>query len=90
MIKHPHPTPSPLKGEGLKSLKIATVGCGYFSQFHYAAWQRLPVELIAVANREVDVAETVAKQYEIPAVYADPAALFAAEKLDLLDIITHL
>lgn len=69
-------------------IKVATIGCGYFSQFHYTAWQRLPVEIIAVANREVDVAQQMAAQYQIPAVYPDPAALLAAEKPDLLDIIT--
>lgn len=72
----------------MKSLKIATVGCGYFSQFHYAAWQRLPVKLIAVANREVDIAQEIAAQYQIPKIYPDLAALLAAEKPDLLDIIT--
>ena len=72
----------------MNSLKVATIGCGYFSQFHYAAWQRLPVELIAVTNREIDMAEAVATQYQIPAVYPDPANMLATEKPDLLDIIT--
>lgn len=69
-------------------LSVATIGCGYFSQFHYAAWQRLPVQLIAVANCEIDIAEQVAAQYEIPQVYPDPATMLATEKPDLLDIIT--
>ncbi len=69
-------------------LKVATLGCGYFSQFHHAAWQRLPVELIAVADREAKVAEATATQYHIPAVYPDPATLLATEQPDLLDIIT--
>ena len=74
--------------ENTPGLRVATYGCGYFSQFHYAAWARLPVRLVAVANRENEPAEAVAAEHSIAAIYEDPASMLEAEKPDLLDIIT--
>ena len=41
-------------------LRVAGLGAGYFSRFHYDAWRRLDrVELIAVADRALPKAEEV-------------------------------
>ena len=69
-------------------LKVAAVGTGYFSQFHYDAWSRCDgVELVAVADLNLTAAEAVVAQYGGTA-YADCAEMLDAHKPDLLDIIT--
>jgi D-apiose dehydrogenase len=70
-------------------LKVATAGTGYFSQFHYNAWQAMEdVELVAVYNRTRSQAEEFADRYSIPVVYDDFDALLAKTDLDIVDIIT--
>ncbi|MEM6761429.1 MAG: Gfo/Idh/MocA family oxidoreductase [Pseudomonadota bacterium] len=71
------------------SLKVATIGAGYFSQFHHAAWAAEPrVHLAAVCDAEPDKAAAMASAHGAPKTYADPADMIAAEKPDLVDIIT--
>ena len=31
-------------------IRLAIVGTGYFSQFHYDAWERLNVEVVAICS----------------------------------------
>ncbi|MEZ5581801.1 MAG: Gfo/Idh/MocA family oxidoreductase [Candidatus Competibacteraceae bacterium] len=73
-------------------LRVATVGTGYFSQFHYNAWQRLREEgaitLAAVCNRTRSDAEAFAKRYAIPEVFTDFEAMLDQIKPDLVDVIT--
>lgn len=69
-------------------LRVAGVGCGYFSQFHYQAWRRLDVELVAIAERDPDKARLSAAQFSVPRVYDDAAAMVAREQPDLLDLVT--
>ncbi|TBR42787.1 Gfo/Idh/MocA family oxidoreductase [Marinomonas agarivorans] len=72
-----------------KTLRVATVGTGYFSQFHYNAWQRIEnVELVALCNRSVDAAAETAEKYAISSIYTDFVAMLEQEKPDLVDIIT--
>lgn len=71
------------------SLRVATVGTGYFSRFQYAAWKRIKeVELVAVCNRSIGPAEELAEYYQIPGVYQDFEQMLDTEKPDLVDIIT--
>ena len=37
----------------MSNLRVAAVGSGYFSQFHYDAWRRLPVELVGVCDLDL-------------------------------------
>ena len=65
-------------------LRVAGLGAGYFSRFHYDAWRRLDrVELIAVADRALPKAEEVGA-----AAFADPAAMLREMRPDLVDIVT--
>ena len=69
-------------------LKVATVGAGYFSQFHYDAWSRCPdVQLVGLADQDVTAASSTALKYDIP-VFADVADMLAQAQPDLIDIIT--
>ena len=69
--------------------RLATVGTGYFSQFHFEAWGRLDVDLVAVCSLKKSEAVAVAAT----AAYADCAAfddfetMLDAVKPDLVDII---
>lgn len=74
---------SPLRG--------VCLGAGYFSQFQYEAWTRIPeVEIVACCNRTKEKAQKVADQYGIPHAYAwaDLAEMFDTLKPDFVDIIT--
>lgn len=72
-----------------RPLKLATVGTGYFSRFHYKAWARIPeVSLVAVCNRTREGAEAVAGQFPGARAYTDFEAMLDAERPDLVDIIT--
>ncbi|MFT2111749.1 Gfo/Idh/MocA family protein [Marinomonas sp. 2405UD68-3] len=72
-----------------KKLRVATVGTGYFSQFHYNAWARIQeVELVALCNRSATVASSVAQEHAIPAIYTDFIQMLDEVKPDLVDIIT--
>ena len=73
----------------MTSLHIATIGAGYFSQFHHDAWTRIEsVALVAVCDADRAKAEGFAKQFAIPRVYDDAATMLDAERPDLLDIVS--
>lgn len=64
-------------------LKVACVGAGYFSQFHYGSWARLPrVRRVGSCNRDIDRAKATG----LPA-YSDLERMLAEQTPDLLDII---
>ncbi|MEM7743199.1 MAG: Gfo/Idh/MocA family oxidoreductase [Pseudomonadota bacterium] len=72
--------------------RVAVVGAGYFGQFHYDAWARMDVELVACCAPEG--AAEAAEKHSIPAAYTDAADMIEATRPDLLDITsppaTHL
>ena len=73
-------------------LRVATVGSGYFSQFHYNAWQRLAhsdaVELIAICSLDRAAAQTFADSYGIDSIYEDFETMLDEAEIDLVDIVT--
>lgn len=70
-------------------IRIACVGTGYFSRFHYRAWKRIPeVDLVGVCNRSRDKAQDFAHDFDIPGIYGDLATMLAETRPDVLDIIT--
>lgn len=69
-------------------LRIATVGTGYFSQFHYDAWRRCEgVELVGIADLNFASAQKLADAFGCTA-YGDVVRMLEEEKPDLLDVIT--
>ena len=69
-------------------LKLATVGAGYFSQFHYDAWSRMDgVELVAVCDLDLERATAMARRHDVPSVFADVDHMLDRVQPDLLDII---
>lgn len=74
---------------GIAPLRVATVGTGYFSQFHYDAWNRIDeVELAALCSLDQQQANAVAERYDVPAIFQDMSVMLDEVRLDLLDIIT--
>lgn len=67
----------------MTTMRVAGVGAGYFSRFHYESWQRQEAAtLVGVCDLELDRARSVGA----PA-YADLAQTLAETQPDLLDII---
>ena len=67
----------------------AIIGAGYFAQFQYEAWTRIPeVKIVAASNRTVSKAEEKCAQYKIPRAYRDWKEMIEQEKPDFVDIIT--
>lgn len=66
-----------------KSLRVACVGAGYFSRFHYESWQRIPsVSLVGACDLDLEKAQATGV-----APFDDLAEMLAATEPDLLDII---
>jgi len=64
-------------------LRVACVGAGYFAQFHYGSWGRMPrVKLVAACDHDLGKAQRTG----LPA-YADVDQMLADQTPDLLDII---
>jgi len=65
-------------------IRVACLGAGYFSQFHYDAWARIPrVSLVGSANRNIQKAAATGL-----AAFSNVEAMLEATQPDLLDIIT--
>jgi len=72
-----------------KKLRGVAAGAGYFSQYHFDAWQRLDqAELVALCSPDASQAEQAARTYAVPRTYADAAAMLDRERPDFIDIIT--
>ncbi|MDO6518251.1 Gfo/Idh/MocA family protein [Zobellia uliginosa] len=73
----------------MTKLKGVCIGAGYFSQFHFDAWQRIPnVEIAAICDQQLAKAQTVCDTYGFKEAYDDVATMFETEKPDFVDIIT--
>lgn len=72
------------------TLKVAVVGCGKIADGHVEEIQKMPVaaRVVAVADRELLMAEQIAKRYGIPAFYDDFDRLLATERPDVVHITT--
>ena len=70
-------------------MRFAIFGAGFWARYQLAAWREVPgAEPIALYNRTRAKAEALAREFGVPAVYDDPEALLATERLDFADIIT--
>jgi predicted dehydrogenase len=72
-------------------VRVAVIGAGYFGQFHYEAWSRMPeVELAGICVPDTETARETAQRYGKPGaplpVYADPAEMMRAARPDLVEI----
>lgn len=69
-------------------LRVAVAGAGYFSRFHYEAWSRLPVEMVACCALSGKEAQFAAREHGIPLSFTDLEEMLDQARPDLLDIVT--
>ncbi len=72
--------------------RIGVIGCGFFAGNHLNSWKNLReqgADLVAVCDVDGAKAKAAAEQFGVPHWYDRPDAMFAAEKLDLVDIVTQ-
>ena len=70
-------------------LRVASVGAGYFSQFHLAAWKAIPeVEFVGLCDADPAALARQAQTYGIARTFADADALLGQTQPDLFDIVT--
>lgn len=73
----------------MTSLRFATIGAGFWAKYQLAAWQELAdATCVAIHDRAHDKAEALARAYNVPAIYDDPAALLQEARPDFIDVIT--
>jgi predicted dehydrogenase len=73
----------------MKQLRGICVGAGYFSQFHFDAWQRInDVEIAAICDLDLERAARAAQQFGITRHGSDLDLLLEEVAPDFLDIIT--
>jgi D-apiose dehydrogenase len=74
----------------MERIRLAVVGTGYFSQFHYEAWSRIPeVQLVALACRtNLERAKQVADTYGVGEVFCDVEQMLQSAAPDLVDVVT--
>lgn len=72
------------------TLKVAIVGCGKIADGHVEEIQKMPdaARVVAVADRELLMAEQLATRYGIPAHYDDLDRLLEAERPDVVHVTT--
>ncbi len=69
--------------------KAVSIGAGYFSEFQYEAWGRIPeVTVSAVHNRTEAKAREKMAAYEIERYYEDWREMIDREQPDFVDIMT--
>ena len=69
-------------------LRIGLVGAGWVTQHHLAGWQRegTRARVVAIADPSTGAAQARAQAFGVDTVYAEARAMFAAERLDAVDI----
>lgn len=72
------------------TIRVAAIGTGYFSQYHYDAWSRIPGVTLAAACTRSNTGKLrdVAARYGIERTYLDAARMLDEVRPDLVDVIT--
>jgi predicted dehydrogenase len=74
----------------MDTLRGAVIGTGYFSQFHFDAWQRIDgIEIVACCDRDRDTADEVSQRFSIPSVFTEFREMLDAVDVDFVDVITR-
>lgn len=70
-------------------LRGVSIGAGYFSQFHYEAWNRIAeVQLTALCDLDTERRHAAMTRYGIRRDYADYREMLEKEQPDFVDVIT--
>ena len=68
-------------------IRIAIVGTGYFSQFHFDAWKRLEVNVVAICSLNENNAIYYSKRFNNCPIYSDFKKMIDETDLDFVDIV---
>jgi predicted dehydrogenase len=73
-----------------RKLRFALFGAGFWARYQLHGWyEDKDVECVALYNRTLSKAQTLADEFHIPHVYDDPCTLLKTESLDFVDICTN-
>jgi len=73
----------------MPDLRAGVIGCGYFARNHLHGWNDVSGAVVtAICDRDLDLAERCAAEFDIPLVFEDPEELLRAGVVDFVDIIT--
>lgn len=71
------------------TLRFALFGAGLWARFQLEGWLETGgAECVAICDRNADRARQLSAEFGIPGVYEDAASLYAAERLDFVDVCT--
>ena len=70
-----------------KKIKIAIVGTGYFSKFHFDAWKRLDVDVTGICSLNIDEAKKQSCRFRNCKTYKNFSKMINDTEPDLVDII---
>ena len=78
-----------MKGDtGVRRLRVGVIGLG-MGRAHIEGWKQHPqVEVVAIADPDVQRLAAVGDQYGIPGRHATAEAMLAAESLDVVSVCT--
>ena len=68
-------------------VRIAIVGTGYFSQFHFNAWKRLEVIVVAICSLNKNEAIYFSKKFNYCPIYSNFKTMINEIDVDFVDII---
>jgi predicted dehydrogenase len=72
-----------------RKLRGVGIGAGYFAQFQYEAWSRIPeVEIVAVCDQVEEKARAVQSRFGITNCFTSWTEMLDRERPDFVDIIT--
>jgi predicted dehydrogenase len=71
----------------MRNIRVATIGCGYFSQYHHHAWQRLGVDLAGICDTDLSRAKSFTRRYDGTTAYDDCREMLEQCQPDIVDII---
>jgi predicted dehydrogenase len=73
----------------MSNLRFALLGAGFWARYQLAGWRELAgVECVAICDRARSKAESLARNFGVPAVYSNAEELLRNEHLDFLDVCT--
>lgn len=70
------------------TVRVLTIGAGYFAQFQLQAWKELGAELVGLCDTNVDRAANLATRFDIGRTGADAATMMDSLRPDVVDIVT--
>lgn len=69
-------------------MNVGIIGCGQISDSHWKAWKAAGARVVAVCDKNADLAEYKARKWGVPRHYEDISRMIEEEKLNVVSICT--